>query len=496
MLDQANGAGSAVDAAWDEPDLTLLGARRGDLPAFPVALLPPFWRDWCQDTAAGRGVAVDYVALPLLAAVASLLGGKRYISPVPAWVEPCVLWTALVGEPSSGKASGMSAAVELTRALDDDWESAAAERGRYVKELETARAERWWWREAVRGAVANHKPSPDMPPQAHEPQLFAPRRYVVDDAAIEAVAAALRGRRRGVLLAQKSLAGWLHDVALTAGGAADRLRWLQAWSADSWTLDGPAPAPTVLEVGRRNRIPCAAVSIVGALEPDAIETALAGHGGGLGSRFLFAWPDRPPLRPLSDVDVMNSDAGWAMTQLRDLHDATHILPLTSAARALFEDFRRTLATRAGRRDGAAAAWWGKGASNVLRLAGVWAFLDWSAQFADRPEPQDIAAEAVEAAIALWGTYLWPHAGAVLGASGVSDKMRQARKALLWIRRQAQAEVSRDDLWRHARVAHNAAGVDGVIETLIAAGWLRRIAPAEGVGRPRLRWAVNPALCDA
>ena len=492
MLDQANGAAIEVGAAWDDPDLTLLGGHRGDLQAFPVALLPRFWRDWCQDTAAGRGVAIDYVALPLLAAAASLLGAKRCVSPVPAWVEPCVLWTALVGEASCGKTSGMTAVVELARGLDDDWESAAVERWRYVKELETARAERWWWREAVRGAVANHRPSPDMPPQAQEPQVFAPRQYVVDDAAIDAVAAALRGNRRGVLLALESLAGWLHAMASDARSAADRSRWLQAWSADPWMLDGKAPAPTVLETGRRNRIPCAAVSIVGTLEPDAIATALAGPDGGLGARFLFAWPGRPSLRPLSAVEV-GGDADWALMQLRDLPDTTLILSLTAEARALFEDFRRSLDAQAERLDGAEAAWWGKGASIVLRLAGVWTFLDWSAQFADRPEPQAIGAAALESAIALWGTYLWPHASAVLGAAGVSDTRRQARKALLWIRRHAPADVSRDDLWRHARVAHNAAGVDGVIETLIAGGWLRRIAPAEGVGRPRLRWAVNPAL---
>ncbi len=493
MLNQANGAGVKTDADWDEPDLTLLGARHGDPPAFPVGLLPRFWRDWCQRAAAGKGVAVDYVALPLLAAAASLLGGTRYVSPVPAWLEPCVLWTALVGEPSSGKTSGLAAAVELTRALDDDWEQAAAERRRYVKDLETARAERWWWREAVRGAVANHKQSPEVPPEAQEPQLFAPRQCIVDEPAIDAVAAALRGSRRGVLLAPESLCGWLDGMAPGASGAVDRSRWLKAWSADSWTLNGKAPADSVLETGRCNWIPCAAVSIASAMEPAAIAAALVGHDGGLGARFLFAWPGRPPLRPLSDAEVMGSDAEWALRRLRDLPDVTHILPLTIEARALFEDFRCTLDARADRLDGAEAAWWGQGASNVLRLAGVWTFLGWSTQFADELEPKVIAAPALEAAIALWSTYLWPHAGAVLGAAGVSDGQRQARQALLWIRRESLTVVSRDDLWRHARVAPNAAGVDGVIETLTAGRWLRRIAPAEGVGRPRLRWAVNPVL---
>ncbi|TWS97292.1 DUF3987 domain-containing protein [Reyranella sp. CPCC 100927] len=496
MLDRTNATSIEADADWDEPDLTLLGARHGDLPAFPVALLPRFWRDWCQRAAAGKGVAVDYVALPLLAAAASLLGAKRYVSPVPAWVEPCVLWTALVGEPSSGKTSGLAAAVALTRALDDDWELAAAGRRRYVTDLETARAERWWWREAVRGAVANHKPSPAIPPEAHEPQPFVPRQCVVDEPGIDAVAAALRGRRGGVLLAPESLAGWLTAMAHDVAGASDRSRWLKAWSADSWKLDGKAPADTVLETGRCNWIPCTAVSITGTIETDAIAAMLAGHDGGLGARFLFTWPGRPPLQPLSDAAV-GRDADWALARLRDLPDVTHILPLTTEARALFEDFRRTLDAHAERLDGAEAAWWGRGASNVLRLAGVWTFLDWSAQFADPSEPPVVAAPALEAAIALWTTYLWPHAGAVLGAAGTSDTKRQARRALLWIRGQSLAQVSRDDLWRHARVAPNASGVDGVIETLIAGRWLRRIVPAEGVGRPRLRWAVNPALsCDA
>src|SRR5919109_1973401 len=32
------------DASWPEPDFSLLDTRRGDLPVFPVMVLPGFWR--------------------------------------------------------------------------------------------------------------------------------------------------------------------------------------------------------------------------------------------------------------------------------------------------------------------------------------------------------------------------------------------------------------------------------------------------------------------
>ncbi|WP_178134124.1 DUF3987 domain-containing protein [Vineibacter terrae] len=457
------------DAGWPEPDRTLLDGSPGDRPVFPAELLPPFWRDWCQDMAHGTGVAVDHVALALLTAAAGLLGGARRVSPAPAWTEPCVLWAALVGAPSSGKTAAMEAALRLVRALSDDLGAQnEALRRRHVTAQETARAEDGWWRDEVRGAVANHLTPPPMPAAADAPQPFAPRRLLVEGSAVAIVADALRGSPRGILMARDALAGWLGGMARDAD--AQTSFWRGAWSGS----------------------PRAAVSVLGTIEPDALGRSLADHG--FGARLLFAWPGRRPFQPLLDgAASLSPEALRALARLRDLPDEARVVALAPEARHLFEDFRQALDAEADGLEDEPAAWWRKGASTVLRLAGVWTFLDWAVLPDGVAEPRDVPVDAMEACAALWRLHLWPHASAVMGSAGGSASRRQARKALLWIRRQGLSAVSRDDLWRHARAARDAPGVDHIITTLTGAGFLRPVDPGPGDGRPRRRWAVNPAL---
>jgi hypothetical protein len=87
---------------WGEFDPALLDDGRPAVPAFPLDVLPTFWRAWARDTAQAAGAPVDYVALSLIAAVAGLCGVGVRVQPSPGWQEPLVLWQALVGAASSG----------------------------------------------------------------------------------------------------------------------------------------------------------------------------------------------------------------------------------------------------------------------------------------------------------------------------------------------------------------------------------------------------------
>jgi hypothetical protein len=64
---------------WGEIDTALLQERRAAVPAFPVDLLPTFWRDWVLDTSNVTGAPADYVAQSLLAAVAGLCGAGTVV---------------------------------------------------------------------------------------------------------------------------------------------------------------------------------------------------------------------------------------------------------------------------------------------------------------------------------------------------------------------------------------------------------------------------------
>ncbi len=473
---------------WPTPDLALPDDRRGELPSFPRATLPSFWQSWTAQAAAGARAPVDHVALALLAVAAGLIGGARRIAPSPAWSEPCVLWTALVDTALPGKPAGMAAALRPLRALNGDLAAAnAAASRRHRTALVTARAETWWWMDGVRGAVANCRPAPEMPAATEEPPPFAPRQLVVDDPG--ALVDALQGSARGTLLALGAVADWLGNTACTVTGR--HPAWPRWWSADSWLA--PRNGRPAAGAPRGIAIPCAAVSVVGMLPASAIVPALA-RGGTLASRFLFAWSDRAPRRSL--VDTVPADGGGAraaLARLRDLPDTPRDLPLSAAALAAFDAFECDLDADPDPPQGWAADWRREGPGIVLRLAGVLAYLKWAAAPADDAEPDDIPRAAIEAAVDLWRTYLWPHAQAVLRVGGGDAQTGHVREALRWLAEKRPPEVSLLEIRRQALHKHvDAEGAGKVIEELVARGCLRLMTYATG-GHPRHRWQVNPVL---
>lgn len=181
-LRHARPPSSSPPADWGEIDAALLEDTRLPVPAFPLDLLPPFWRDWVRDTARSTGAAPDYVVLSLLAAVAGLCGAGASVRLGPRWHEPLVLWQALVGPPSSGKSPAIAPMRELLATLE-------AEQGEDK------------------------------------------RVSVVDETSLSAVADAVAANPRGVVLWRDDGADWLAGLADAARG-----HWLQAWSAQPLSL--------------------------------------------------------------------------------------------------------------------------------------------------------------------------------------------------------------------------------------------------------------------
>jgi len=464
-------------------DMPLPDDRHGALPVFPLDVLPSLWRDWCRHAAQGANAPVDYTALSLLTVAAGLIGGTRRISPAPTWREPCVLWTALVGGLASGKTRGMQSALDLGRDLQQRLGSAGEGAWRrHAAAREAARVVTSLWRRDLRNMVIARAEEVDLlPDDAIEPP--PPRRLIVEDPRLRAVADAVHGNPRGVLLAPEALDGWL---ARTARQTADveRHHWRRAWSAEPWTICHRQ----LLQIN----VP-AAVSILGTLRPDALPPARAGDD--MIGRCLFVCPSRPVLQALSaSAKTQNDDAVAALARLQAL-PAECDVPLTADARAVFDTFRHAHDLHLDDLEGREAAWWSEGAGLVLRLAGVLTFLDWSAEPAGATEPAQVSATALRTAVGLWRDYLWPHACAAFGAAGASERRRHADKVLRWLAAHAVREVSREQIRREVlSQAVDADGTDAIIALLVEQGWLQPVARAtHGPGRPPCRWQVNPTL---
>lgn len=242
-----------------------------------------------------------------------------------------------------------------------------------------------------------------------------------------------------------------------------------------------------------------AVSILGSIEPDCLVQTLPRGGDGLAARFLYAWPNPSPFRPLADRKPLHYEAVLALLrrllQAIDTSGKPHVLVVDRSGAAAFDAFLARLDREIRQAEGLEAAWLGKGRGTVACLAGTLALLRWSAGNSAEP-PGRIGLESMEHAVSLWSDYYRPHARAFLQRVLPTDVECQTRRVVRWLRADGRASLSREDVRRTALgQTVDAREADRVLARLVEGGVLRRLAAdarPQG-GRPALRWQVNPLL---
>lgn len=244
------------------------------------------------------------------------------------------------------------------------------------------------------------------------------------------------------------------------------------------------------------------VSILGSIEPDCLARSLPRGGDGVAARFLYAWPNPSPFRPLADRKPLHNEVVLGMLrrllQAIDTSSEPHLLVVDRSGAAAFDAFLARLDREIRQAEGLEAAWLGKGRGTVACLAGTLALLRWSAGNSDEA-PQRIGVEVMEHAVSLWSDYYRPHARAFLQRVLPADLECRARRVVRWLRADARASLSLRDVRRTALgQTVNAREADRVLARLVEGGVLRRLAAASGPrgGRPALRWQVNPVLAAA
>jgi hypothetical protein len=433
-------------AGWPAPDPSLLEDGRPVVPAFPLDVLPQPWREWVSDTAGGAGAPVDYVAQAVLGAVAGLSGAGVKACVTQSWSEPLVLWQALVGAPSAGKTPALDA---IGRPL--------------------ATVEKLLQRDAGGSPERSRGASSE-------------RRVMVRDADLAALTRSVAARPPGVLLWRDEPTPWLSALARETRHDRPRGPFIDAWSAGSL-------------------LP---VSVLCSLHPDGLAEALEGTPDGLAARFLFAWPGPPAQRGLSGDTPPREDE--AVTMLHRIGGAvgTPDRPLTlvfhEEAVKSFDRFLTWLQEEIRGAEGAEAGWLGKGRGTVVRLAAIFALLDWSRHAATARPPGTVGRDHLQAATRLWRDYFRPHGRAVLDRCAPSDVERQVRRVVRWLKKAgAKAEITREEVRRHALgKTVNAGQADLVLGRLWSAGIVRPAAhdPLPQGGRPPQRWEINPAVVSA
>jgi Protein of unknown function (DUF3987)/Primase C terminal 2 (PriCT-2) len=387
------------DTAWNDPDFSILDDRRGELPDFPLEVFSPSWQHWAKAAAHGAGVGIDHVMVPLIGIASSLIGTARRVRASRSWSEPFTVWVAVVGFSGSGKSPGLNVTRNALAKIENDRKARVdALRQEHDSNAERARAVFKAWKDTVKEAVEKGLPAPPMPNDANVPDDFVAPRLYLSNATIERIAVLLEARPRGMLMVCDELAGLFLNLNRYSSGT-DRPFWLECWNGGPYAVERMGRPPL--------RVDHLLVGVVGGFQPDKMARSFQGDADGLYGRLLYAWPLEPAYRELTDsIEEVEPEFENTLVRLIDLpaeEDDTLIItpvPLSAEARENFEAFRKFAFRERAALDGREREWWSKAQTEVLRLAGTLAYLDWARRTAGQPiftaEPNRIEAKFVDA----------------------------------------------------------------------------------------------------
>ena len=485
---------------WPALDMEIMSAGRRPAPTMPPGLLGPAW-SLVEDLAEGAGSPVDYVAISFLGTVASLIGGKRSARPYSTtdWSEPCILWFAAVGDPSSHKSPAIDTVTSPLRKM----EAAHAELNRidlmgHEAKVARAKAERAAWEDAVKAAQRDGVSTPPLPDSAVIPDKPERRRLLVQDSTPEAIGSILAGNPQGTLHLRDELAGWLMSFdRYTPGG---RQFWIEAYGGRPHVIDRKSSPMPLL-------IPFNGVSVLGGIQPEKMaECLLNTADDGLVARFIWAWPNAIPYRRPRQCADREALVG-IFTRLDALpwgidaegKDTGVTLSLDAKAADLFEAWARESQANLDDAGALYKGFCGKLKGTVLRLSLVCELLAWAVESVG-PDPRSISIKSVAAAIDFVEEFAKPSALRVFGDAVVPATERNAAVLGRYIRRNNVRQFNARELRRKAGLPgmRDPGDFNKAVEALAEAGWLRSIASREGdtAGRQRSDFLVNPAVMGA
>jgi putative DNA primase/helicase len=334
----------------------------GLLPVAPFDLdcMPKSIGPWVADVADRMQCPLDFIAIPAIIALGSVIGRKIGVRPqrFTDWIEVPNLWGCIVGRPGAMKSPALQQALAPLHRLEAEARKeneAAAQK--YSIELETYKLRK---EDAAKKARSSLKAggAVDTLLNVAAPEEPKAKRYVANDATYESLGVILADNPNGVLAFRDELVSLLKTLDREEFAAA-RGFFLSAWNGTSgYTFDRIVRGVTHIEA--------ACLSLLGSTQParisEYIRRAISGSVGddGLIQRFsLLVWPDESP--DWKDVDrYPNSEAreaAWSTFRRlstlmpeevgaeRDTFEAIPFLRFDEKALGLFAEWRSDLERR-------------------------------------------------------------------------------------------------------------------------------------------------------
>ncbi len=478
--------GSLVDSAEPEAQPRPAPAVEPFKP-FPTDALPRVIAKFVNEASVAIGCDPAYVAMPMMAALASAVGNSRRIRLKNSWTEPPVLWCVAIGDSGTLKSPAFDAALRPIRIRQE----------RAMKEHKQAlakyRDEKERYDEALKAWRKSDPEERSDKPEEPEPPVC--ERLLCSDTTVEALADRLSDARRGLLVARDELSGWLESHNQYKNGkGGDVPHWLEMHRAGLLVMDRKTGDKTTIYVPR------ASVCITGGIQPETLRRCLTPDyfDNGLAARLLLAMPPRREKR-WTEADV-DGDTVNAVDKLFDellkLQPSTDSdgepepvdVKLTERAKALWVDFYNQHAKEQTELGGALSAAWSKLEGYAVRLALIVHCVRQASGEPVDPLYCDEVSMAAGIALADWFGH---EAKRVYGVLRESEEDRDRRRLVELIDRKGGAVTVRE-LQQASRLFRTAGEAEIALDDLAQAGagrWEQQ-GPGAGGGRPTRIFRLN------
>jgi hypothetical protein len=507
---------SSKESAQNEPQFDAppraLTINLRPVPALSPELLPGRLRDWVADIAERQSVPYEFPAVAAIVALASLVGRKIGIRPKQHddWTVTPNLWGALVGPPGLQKTPAAEEGLKPVRRL------AAEALERHKVKSSDFKAETFLnsvvseqsknnLKAAVKSGKASAEELRNLSQKAvAEDDTPAPtcRRYMVNDATLEALCVVLQENPNGVLVQRDELTAFLRTLD-KPGHESDRGFYLEAWNGTGdFMID---------RIGRGIGIylPAVCVSLLGTIQPGPLARYIRGASGGEGAdglvqRFqLMVYPNPTPYKLVDRfADTQAKNCAFDLFRLLDdINPAAvgaqveegHPIPFlrfAPDAQILFNEWRHELETEKLRSDESPVieAHLSKYRSLMPSLALLFHLIESVEE--GRAEPVTLRAAKMAAA---WCDFLEEHARRIYQSAFDGDPepaMRLAERIRLQLPNPCRV---RDIIRRGWEGLTKAEDVERALGLLEEAGWLKIVEtlPEKGIGRPNRLVYFNP-----
>jgi hypothetical protein len=226
-------------------------------PEFPLHVLPPTLANFVDAEHRAMGADPSAIAMAALTAVAGAIHAETQVKAGEGWWEKPILWTSLVGQPSSMKSPIIKNATQPLSRIDHE------------------RDKSWRHKHAKWAQTHNNKTIPSPPKAA---------RCVLNDATPEKVAEVLSRDPSGALMVHDELAGWLGSFERYSNGQSSRAFYLTSWNGGTFLKDRMGKGKN--DADAEIRVDNLALCILGGIQPDRLTKLGDLTSDGLLQRFL------------------------------------------------------------------------------------------------------------------------------------------------------------------------------------------------------------------